>query len=436
MEGYTLKNYTKFLDTHLLTRPVAICAILVLTFFRSRIPTIDLVIYPYFLYIFAGIVAYKNTVNKTVHKDFRIGVLLLFLLNYFLISLYHLATRRASVFATWDVILNLGILFFVFYLNSNETKESLRAELNAISNFYIGFCTLLCSAGFIAMVNNVVIENFLGFDNYYIGLLNSRFYVLTHPNGLGLMLVVSLLLILYQFLSSKKAWKLALYGLLGLINYVALVLTQSRNALFCFFAGVFLVLFFAIWDCVKNKSLKQYLPKILAFAIVFVLLLSAYALFYQKAPESGVEIREIDEKVGSLNSRTYIWQSAIQLMIEQPSRLLHGLLVDGVIGNLVFKSVNAHNTWLEILLISGLLGLLLILYFFIPLVWRMLKALFASHPINIKVLIAIVFVILASSLLESNLVFNSDVSNHIFFVILGFVVRYLILDKEGKQKST
>lgn len=425
-----------FIDKKILSKGFAVCLILVLTFFRNRVPTIDLVIFPYFMYIFAGIVIYKTVVIKRIDKAFHSKPLGLFLCCYFLISLYHLYARRANVFATWDVILNLSILFFLFYVNNNEDQQSLEKSLHRVSNFYIGFTTVLALAGLYAFVSNSLFTNLFGVENYSVGMVSSRLYVFTHPNGFGMMLTISLLLCLYHLLKGKSPLRYPIYGAVIVSNYIALVLTQSRNSLLCFFGGSALVLAIYLYDACKAKSLRR---KWLPFCLYlggFAVLVLLYLIFNQKAAQSGMEIRELGSHgVSTLNSRTYIWQSAFRLLGEKPGILLHGLLVDSVSKSLAFDSVNAHNTWIEVLLTSGVPGLLCILAFFVPIVWRLIKGFFTDSSLPLKALLACLFAVLASSLLESNLVFNSDVVNHIFFALLGYAVGLLRFSKETAQEQ-
>ena len=206
------------------------------------------------------------------------------------------------------------------------------------------------------------------------------FSTLLDPNFTGIILVLTLILGMYLF-NTQKQKKVIIAG--EIISFIALLLTYSRGSYLALIIGIFVMV-------MLNKKIRLIwrIGLIGIFGIVFMGL-----LFLLPHPGGeGVNLL----RVISVESRIENSQEAIELFIKSP------IIGYGFNTLRYFRSgfdeysqsvSGFHNSWLFILVTTGILGLLSYIWIW----WNILKTLYCSSP--------------STSLREDNKNFSLDISS-------------------------
>lgn len=99
---------------------------------------------------------------------------------------------------------------------------------------------------------------------------------------------------------------------------------------------------------------------------------------------------------------------------------------------LINKDPHFHNTFLQVLCITGLPGLLLILALCAVLAMRIIRLLFSAAPLEIKVLTLILIGLFIYNMLEVSLFVAADTRAFVAYILAGAVIAY---DKEQNCKT-
>ena len=154
------------------------------------------------------------------------------------------------------------------------------------------------------------------------------------------------------------------------------------------------------------------------------------------------DTRDLKESVANGSHRFGIWASAIPAIRDEPLRLLIGKysfkLMDGP-RRYQLSAENGsfwhmHNYLLQVLMLTGVVGFLLVFVFSVLLVWRMIRLFFADHPsatIAVKSLTLPVSGILVYGMLET-VIFTASADDRaltdfrelFFFLLAGVVLAY------------
>lgn len=163
-------------------------------------------------------------------------------------------------------------------------------------------------------------------------------------------------------------------------------------------------------------------------------------------PEAGAEIVATpapaiqpaysDKRGFSDTGRFTIYRAIIPTMQQEPLRLLRGCLCMDVMKiahqYLINKDPHFHNTFLQVLCITGLPGLLLILALCAVLAMRIIRLLFSAAPLEIKVLTLILIGLFIYNMLEVSLFVAADTRAFVAYILAGAVIAY---DKEQNCKT-
>lgn len=140
------------------------------------------------------------------------------------------------------------------------------------------------------------------------------------------------------------------------------------------------------------------------------------------------------ENIRTMNARSTIWYATIGSLTYEPYRLKFGDLPENYMTAINMKIANmgknwetshAHNSALEVLMMTGVVGFVFILVFLILLLVRMMCVFFSKKAsIFGKMLILPVAATIVKNMFESTLVRHEDVTNYIFFLVAGIFLSY------------
>lgn len=295
----------------------------------------------------------------------------------------------------------------------------------------------------------------------------TRISVFSHPNGGGCMLMLGIGFSLYFMTLSGKKWEKCLMAVLTVLQFFALILTSSRTTILLVSAMVGGTLFFVLWD----GGWKRFLIGAAAALAVIVTLFSLSRVLYdlhtemqinklilQMEQESEAHPEEdageqnqnlhydeetgeynisgtmvsvqgtLAQDMGTMNGRTYIWKAAFTALEDNPAIKTWGTeyVAAEISYRNIFPVVNAHNSWIQILMLLGMPAFALAMVFTLAAVWNIWKLMWRVHEdLSRKVAAMIVICILAASLLEVYLFTGEAIfSNFIFFLCTGYLIQW------------
>ena len=153
-------------------------------------------------------------------------------------------------------------------------------------------------------------------------------------------------------------------------------------------------------------------------------------------PAPAIQPAYSDKRGFSDTGRFTIYRAIIPTMQQEPLRLVRGCLCMDVMKiahqYLINKDPHFHNTFLQVLCITGLPGLLLILALCAVLAMRIIRLLFSAAPLEIKVLTLILIGLFIYNMLEVSLFVAADTRAFVAYILAGAVIAY---DKEQNCKT-
>lgn len=306
-----------------------------------------------FFFTIPFVLIHREKTNKIV---FAAIVLLL----YFLLStmVYDCSAITDYDFYRYDgnVFISMMPLIILGSLNAHFS-------LNKILNGFLYITTL---------VNLIFMSSFLLTGNTFVEINDGLYHLLFKAhNAAGgfLMIVSSLCFGLYYLRKERK------YLFMLIFNTLGLMLTYSRGSIIGFGFGIV-----ALY-CIRKKCLKYLV------SVMFVLQIIAYTAAYYYAPDNfmmvnlysvdGINIEDSMDRAGTfINRFFYLWPRAIHLFLQSPilgtgfgsyDDWPYGLV--GGYGFMVNESDyihtdgHAHNSYLNVLAETGIVGLLVLFYF-------------------------------------------------------------------------
>lgn len=299
-----------------------------------------------------------------------------------------------------------ALLMAAVYLVFSQLLMNIEASIVVKVVSEIVLCGLVCSYTFSEKevdFTRLVFEVSMVFYSILL-LRSSREMTLIHqriemfgtsldPNFVGIPLIPALALFLDDVINCRRVLYKLLFAL-GLLIIVAAVLnTGSRGN----FVGLAVVILFVLLSLVRSrhKSMRY----LLGIGILVVALVLFFNTFFSSFIESVTRMSDFSE--GADNNRFYLWRSSITVIKEH-------LLFGGGFGIVAKQYGHAsHNTYLELLCETGIIGFVLIVFFYI----RILRKAFKYDCVIGGIVMAIL----------CQMFFLDALSNRCVWAILGWV---------------
>ena len=281
-----------------------------------------------------------NYKSLQIKKPF-LKILVPLLIYFILLSIRSYMNQSAAYNTYIDFLFFLNILLFVLlvnysYLNPNVLLKSL----------------------FVFVVSNIIIT-FL----YFLGIglsdsLEGRVAMLgMNENYLGLSLTIAFLSLMSIVIDNKLDMSKNRFLLLLFLPLLLILIIKSgsRGALLGTFLGIFVFVLF-------NKSIKSFKKLLLIFGSIILLIL-VYFLFLRN---SYVVERLIDTfQYGDTANRDLIWEA---LTYSFSDTIIWGVGKTGY--GAIAGDLSPHNVLLEVFLYTGVIGLIVFLFFYYKLLKR------------------------------------------------------------------
>ena len=305
-----------------------------------------------------------------------------------------------------DLILTKFLCAALLGLGPTLDREGRRRFLNffcaAVSIFYFASGALAIVVNLLGTYLYLPPENVLfGLDEpwhiHYINVFN------TNRTISSLWFYIAFCMMIYQFFACRdKRWRVPIV-IAGLLFYVAIALVFSRTVkLICSVSVAMLVMLLAL-QYLPLKKLWQKAAVLLLCVALFVpltfksfdwttgLMSDVSSLMVSKtqddAETAGVDFsdnRDLGKDISNLSERGQIFASFIPSLKLSPRRIFVGCFSDKLmsIPNLFIDFpipfLHMHNFLLEVFMLTGLLGFLLVVFFCLRLLLRMLHLFFTT----------------------------------------------------------
>lgn len=286
----------------------------------------------------------------------------------------------------------------------------------------------------------------------------SRASIISHPNGGGCILMLGIGCSMYFLTQSEKKWVKCLWVVLAALQFLVLSLTNSRTTILLTSAIFGGTLFFVIWDGGWKRFLAGAAAALVVIACLFSLSGYVFKIHsqvqlnkvleqdedvfnenqfvyvdentgeYILAGSNGTGQGELSQDMDTLNGRTYIWEAAFTALQDNPDLKKWG--TEFVAAEISYRNdfpvVNAHNSWIQILMLQGRTGFLLALAYTVVAVWNIWILMWRKQEdLSKKVVAMIVICLLLAGILEAYLFTGELLFTHfLFFLCTGYLVQW------------
>ncbi|MDO8583798.1 MAG: O-antigen ligase family protein [bacterium] len=252
------------------------------------------------------------------------------------------------------------------------------------------------------------------------GLLDNPIYMAAYQ-------IFNLFFLFLLFLKVPSRTARILYGCVAFVDLIAFFLAQSRGALVGLAAGI---LAFGIWTALFSKNKKARTVTLLSIAGIFL----AYSLLFSARNTVLIQhspFARLTNITASVDTRFIAWKIAWRGFLERPITG-YGLDTFHIIFNkhynprsLAFSTYEtwfdrAHNTVLDVLSMTGLLGFLTFAGIFLSLFyvsWRAYKRGWIDLPLS-----AIFFGLTVGYFIQNLFVFDHPAAFSMSFLLFGFII--------------
>lgn len=350
-----------------------------------------------------------------------------------LFSLYHLFNLRAGL----DSLLLYLSYFIIFFLAANLIKDETYLKASFISLTAAG--TILSLYGIYQYLFGFKeLEEFAAAQQLDILLPNRVFAVFTSPNVFAGLLVMLLPLALFLFWTSSPTVSKILSGSAVLVMMAAFLLTGSRGGLL----ALLIVLAILLAGFIKRKELRWLAVNLAFFATLaglFDLLLNRLA----GKLVANVAIHQpliFAEAVTSFEGRLHLWRGTLDMIKSYPI-IGSGLgTFAGLYPNFQNSGIYskfAHNTYLQLLAETGLIGGLLFLSLVVCLWLKPLKGFYVSLKDDRQLALLVLLSALTASIFRNLIDYDWSIAavGLVFWFLAGLAFSPVLDSPASKKRS-
>ena len=306
-----------------------------------------------------------------------------------------------------NCLTNIVLIVFLIVVYKSGKRTKLIESLSCVFILNIVFQAI---SMILERLNVIIFRALDGSPTYYLG-----------PDNYSAFFTIPMIgLLLYFGYDQKNTLKFKTRDLILVFILTACYVWTGSVTAACSLLLLILILMFSDR---RSKVIKFLSPKQVIF---FLIILFILIVVFDIQNSFGNLLRFVGKEQNgfSLNSRTFIWANAINLIIKKPL-MGYGNLSDAEISNyILYGASHAHNIGLELLLRTGIIGTLAYLYFVLSPIYRNKKRFFYTKA---KVLLVSVTIYIILSFMD-------------FYPLLQmpyllFSIVYLSIDSETPQNT-
>lgn len=354
------------------------------------------------------VVIFMLTLSKFVfHKPQSHETFMIFFYVFYCLTGVFSTYPMASIRLTIAILIGLFSYFIYKFLFSNITLKEFERIIGTVGILYNGISLLFYLFG---LISNQF--NFYGNGIRFYGLMLDRnmprlIGILSDPN----IFVVSNTIFLFFFLANMKDKKGKIGFVLALITTI---LTFSRGGLLATLVGIVITIaFFSVKTTVKFFFAVPIITWISYFTVLKVMQIDIYQIFIKRMESVG--------KDGG-SGRIEIWNNGLSLFLNNPIQGIGLYNFRDYSADFFGEGIYMHNTFLEILVESGVIGSVLFFIFWALLFFRIMSIVWKDKS---KAFLLGTYVSISISLM-----FLSLIASEYLFLFLALIWRYSMTEKE------
>ena len=385
-------------------------------------------------------------------------------------AVWVLITRlvNGNIFKENDLLFTVGMFICVLALALpfQFERKNRQAVFNIFTGVFFGVITFVSAVGiYAALVQRSIDIRFLGKTlNAAVFWHDDGIFRLriadAHANTGACWAFLGMTLAANRFFAAKKIWLKTVLAVAAVIDFIAMCLTNCRT-MFAAFSICFAIFIFILADrqLVKYNNKKRVLAFILSLVIISPLayksidwtlkgvnavsnmICSEYLSDSETANTENTDgdttlfenSRDVFGEESTLTPRIAIWKTIPDVFKQDPWRLLRGSSAETyteitnttLYTTMYFNAFHYHNMFLNILMLTGVPGLIIVLAFLCILIRKILLLLFSRKEeasLAEKTLaIPLIGLIGYGATLEVLLFTETDIRAFAFFFIAGIL---------------
>jgi O-antigen ligase len=308
--------------------------------------------------------------NKEISRQHLRADILLGILAFYLLLSYFISGQLFVNLFDYSFIRYDGNFFFSYspFIILAVPFVSYRKAAKIYFQFLFIAFTVFAIFGFLEYINDI--SSFMvRIDDVYVG---PMFIALNNShNATGSVYSIAGIFAFAFFLESRRKEKIA-YGFISILFFIAIITTKSRGSMVAFAIGIFFLLLFG------SGSFLKFLRN-----FFIIILVAAPLVFITGTFMRVMQIFHIYDL--SALTRFSLWDKAILLFKQSPIAGIGfaryndvpwnfdrvplsgnpGIFSMYTAGNYIFNDTNAHSSYLHFLAETGIIGLILVLAFWI-----------------------------------------------------------------------
>lgn len=387
-------------------------------------------------------------------------------------------TRQYGIMENIKALIWMALQYFVLYAyNTDSDGTGEKKEFRIIFNFFIVYTFIAVAVGIVMLYLNYYSYKEVNGVVVIIGFLWNRLWgIYSDPNYGAVFAAITVMICLYFLKGSKKVLK-AFYILNIILQICYIAYSDSRTGLISLFCGIFAFVYLNFLKSEKIKS-KHILTRGAASVLAAVVAISVsygavkgvsistsnfkryqYEHFTKdddfkseeqiKYENKNLEIgRQKEDINGDLSNRRFaIWKSGFEIFMSKP---LTGVsfrnyvpyaedkLPDTYIVNNDFdKFRSMHNSFVDIVVSQGILGIAVIVPFIVLVLAAIFKNFFKFSGEIYRyhtILISVITIITVSMMFYSETFYMNTGGAFLFWLTLGYLVQSIGINS-GKNNT-